>query len=87
MRLGSGKRGDDDVIKHGFLKSSSLAELHQRGITAPWVPKLRSARDLSHFEATEDDLENEDLEEYEELMQTEKYKRELTRLEAAFKEM
>ena len=60
QRLGSGKRGDADVLQHGYLRAHELRELHQRAIKAPWMPKLAGPKDASHFEATQE-VEEEEL--------------------------
>jgi len=87
QRLGSGKRADEDVIKHGFLRGGSLSELHQRTIPAPWVPKLKDQKDTTHFDYDEQSETIELTKADQELLQSAQYRKEEVRLTAAFQRM
>ena len=84
QRLGSGKRADDDVLQHGFLKAAQLPEYLQRSADAPWVPKIKGMHDTSNFEVNEDDFAHEDAFAEDESPQ---HKRDLAKLEKHFSSM
>ena len=51
-RLGNLRGGADDIMRHPWFSLDMSALLHKR-IAAPWVPKLRSQLDTSHFDAND----------------------------------
>jgi len=55
-RLGSLKKGSRDVVSHPFFKLIDLTFLHKKQTKAPYVPPLKSNKDISNF----DDVSEED---------------------------
>lgn len=51
-RLGNLKGGPEDIMRHHWFTGDMNAIYHKR-ILPPWVPKLRSNTDTSHFEGAE----------------------------------
>mmetsp|Transcript_28208 Transcript_28208/g.28494 ORF Transcript_28208/g.28494 Transcript_28208/m.28494 type:complete len:812 (+) Transcript_28208:132-2567(+) len=51
-RLGNLKGGPDDIMKHSWF-TGDMNAIYQKKILPPWIPKLRSQLDTSHFEGAE----------------------------------
>jgi len=49
-RLGNLKGGVDDIKEHKWFSTLDFDQLYNRTIKAPWVPKVASATDTSHFD-------------------------------------
>jgi hypothetical protein len=47
---GGGRRGDEEILSHAYLKSIDLIELQARGVAPPYTPKVSGPEDTSNFE-------------------------------------
>ena len=55
-RLGCLRGGASDIRAHRFFRPINFDDLHSKSIPAPWLPKISSMLDTSHFdEYVEDD--------------------------------
>jgi len=57
-RNGCLKGGTADVLEHGFFKNINWTALREQSLNMPYVPKLKSPTDTSHFEEYESSLGN-----------------------------
>ena len=48
-RLGSFKKGSKDIVAHPFFAMLDIGDLPNRTLTAPFIPELKSDRDITHF--------------------------------------
>ena len=55
-RLGCLKEGTRDVLEHKFFQRLDFAALRSQTLTMPFVPKLKSETDTSHFDLYESEL-------------------------------
>lgn len=49
-RLGNLKGGSDDIKNHIWFSSLDFNEILKKTIKAPWIPKITSLTDTSHFD-------------------------------------
>ena len=53
-RLGNLRGGVDEIRQHKWFQSFDFDQMLARGITAPWVPKIKGALDTSNFDPMEE---------------------------------
>ena len=58
-RLGGSIRGGRDVKAHAFFAELNSAQLVQRALPPPFVPSISSALDMSNYEQTWNDDEDD----------------------------
>ena len=53
LRLGSGRRGEDDIREHRFFEKMQWDALLEKSEKAPWIPAVKDELDTSLFEPYE----------------------------------